>query len=274
MLSAITVAAPLLLASSASALALERRAAPTTPPGAVGFEYPPLRGWAQETTGEFCGGYDLNGRTEYPVSGSDVLLKLQRDAFDIQVSYSSASNPSAFDQFSPLLPTIEQSYSGYKCLQAPDFASLGLSVGDTVTMLVSYMTGPKNSTGYQCADVTLVDAAGYTPSSQYTCANITASTQTRGQGQSASSASSSAIASTGNRSTADDGSLSPAAAGGIGAAAAIAAMALLAAGLVFAGFLKFGRRSRAPSAVMQQEVPAYQRGDAASVASRGSMVKA
>ncbi|GAA5857589.1 hypothetical protein JCM8547_004283 [Rhodosporidiobolus lusitaniae] len=274
---------PILAAASATALpnSLEKRAAPGRP-GAVGFEYPPLRGWIQDTTSvEPCGGVALGGRINYPISGGDISLVLQRDAFDIQVSYSGSADPSSNSDFSPLIPVLEQSYSGSKCFSAPDFSSLGFSVGDVVTLQVNYLTGPKNSSLFQCADVTLMAAQGYVADTEFTCANVTSSTQTRSQGGSSSAAaeasgsSSSSRGSSSSSSSSNDEPVSPLGAGFIGAGVTIVVFALIAAGAVFAGFAKVGSRSKVKGAAAAQgEIPAYTRGDASSMVSRGSLQKA
>ncbi|GAA6024411.1 hypothetical protein JCM10207_003405 [Rhodosporidiobolus poonsookiae] len=269
---AFSLVAPLLAASSVSALALERRAAPDRP-GAVGFQFPPLRGFIQdETSTAPCGGLAIGGRIDYPISGGDIALVLQRDAFNIQLSYSSSENPTSASEFSPLLPVLEQSYSGSKCFQAPDLSTLGFSVGDVLTMNVNYLTGPKNSSLYQCADVTLVATDSYVASTEYTCANVTASTQTRSQGKSSSAAPSASAAAA--NSSSDDQPVSPIGAGFIGAAVAIVVMLVAGGLLAFAGFAKFGSRSKLAALPRTNEnAPAYPH-EAGSMTSRGSMVKA
>ena len=67
---------------------LYRPQAPTEAPGALGFAYPPLRGWSSATASSMCGGYALGGRTDYPLSGGDISLIQQRDGDDFQLMYS------------------------------------------------------------------------------------------------------------------------------------------------------------------------------------------
>ncbi|GAA6029949.1 hypothetical protein JCM8097_009184 [Rhodosporidiobolus ruineniae] len=274
-----TAAASLLVAaSSVNALALERRAAPTESPGAVGFAWPPLRGWAQSTVGESpCGGSALGGRVDYPINGGDIALKLTRDVFNIQVSYANDENPTELSQFSPLVPAIEQSFSGSKCFKAPDLSTLGVAVGDKLTLNLNWVTGPKNSSGYQCADVTIVAAENFVAESQYTCANVTASTQTRsGSGKGSSSAEAAAATGRGSSSlssSSNDDGLTSAQAGGVGAGVTAAVFLAVLALLYFAGFARFGSRSKV-AAQSVEAVPGYSRADAGSMTSRGSMVKA
>ncbi|BGP37240.1 hypothetical protein JCM10450v2_001150 [Rhodotorula kratochvilovae] len=278
MLAFAALVAPL-LASSAAALALEPRAAPTEAPGAVGFAFPPLRGWSQgSASDEPCGGFERQGTTNYPMSGGDVLLKLLRDTHKIQVSYG-IGNPTTEAAFQPLAPVIDYAYSGSQCFKAPDFASLGAKAGDTVTLQVTGQTGPKNTTVYQCADITLVDTASFVKTETYTCANVTASTQTRGGNKSAASSgavsTATAVAATGKM-AGNDQPVSPLGAGFIGAAVALVLAALLVTGAYFAGVAKFGSRAklqRANSAAHGETIPAYIQ-DNGSMVSRGSMVKA
>lgn len=70
MLAFAALVAPL-LATSVHALTLQPRGAPTEAPGAVGFQFPPLRGWAQGAASESpCGGFVRQGTTDYPMSAS------------------------------------------------------------------------------------------------------------------------------------------------------------------------------------------------------------
>lgn len=40
-------------------------------PGAVGFDYPPLRGWSLDAGKKpVCGGFDLHARTDFPACKS------------------------------------------------------------------------------------------------------------------------------------------------------------------------------------------------------------
>ncbi|GAA5826233.1 hypothetical protein JCM11251_007219 [Rhodosporidiobolus azoricus] len=265
------------VSTSASSLDLAKRGAPGRP-GAAAFQFPPLRGWVEDggKTGP-CGGVEMGGRIDYPLSGGDLSLVLQRDCHNIQISYSLSSDPTSTSDFQPLIPAHDYSYSGSKCYSAPDFSSIGAKAGDMVTLGLSYQTGPQRNTFYQCADIRLVDAASYIASTEYTCANVTTSTQTRGS-QSSSAVSNSSTGS--SSSSKNDQPVSPLASGFIGAACAIVLFAGVAFVAVFAGFAKVGSRSKiagvagAASAGHEQAVPNYHRGDLESMTSRGSMIKA
>ncbi|GAA5996954.1 copper acquisition factor BIM1-like domain-containing protein [Rhodotorula paludigena] len=265
------LAAPL-LAGSAFAMALEPRAAPTESPGAVGFEYPPLRGWAQSAASESpCGGFSRQGTFKYPLSGSDISLKLLRDVYNVQVKYA-PGEATADNDFQTYTSAREHVYSGNQCFESPNFASLGMQAGDTVTLQVSGQTGPKRTTVYQCADIVLVADDQFVQTETYTCRNFTASTQTRGD----QNPSSSAVSASSNSGSSNDQPVSPVGAGFIGAAVAVVLCAVLVAGAYFAGVAKFGSRSKlaalpTANSARHDEIPAY---DAASMTSRGSMVKA
>jgi len=282
-------------AVGAHALALQPRGPPSTSPGAIGFDWPPLRGWNGDSDDVApCGGFTLGGRTDFPISGGELALIQQRDGHNIQIQYSTVNDPQGFSDFQPLLSNITHLYGGSACLQTPDFASMGLSAGSPVTFMVTYQTGPQRTNLFQCADVNLVAASGFAPFEDYTCANVTRSTQTRGGANTAvveadSASSTSGSSRTGTSSGSDSLSnvsrpvrelpvvirkafskadfqtlarLRQAAAGGIGAGVALAAVAGLFAAFYFLGLLKVGKKAQESSA------PAYsirERDDAATL---------
>jgi len=182
MLAQIAVALSGAAAVSASATLLPRQGSGATisSPGAIGFEYPAIRGWARESaTVQPCGGFALGGRSDFPVTGGQVGLIQSRDGNDIQLSYSTNADPQSLADFQPLLPNITHLFGGTACLQTPDFTSLGLAAGQVVTLQLQYNAGPQRNNFHQCADITLVPQADYTPASNFTCTNYTRSTQTR-----------------------------------------------------------------------------------------------
>ncbi|KAK9895630.1 hypothetical protein P389DRAFT_170341 [Cystobasidium minutum MCA 4210] len=274
--SAFVAAAVAASAVSAAPAELQRRGPPTTAPGALGFAYPPLRGWTQSTASVApCGGYALGGRTDYPLSGGDLSLIQQRDGDDFQLMYSTNADPQSVDDFQTI-STISKLYPGTSCMQAPNFASLGLSAGAPVTFLTSFTTGPQKTRVYQCADVNLVEAANFVATMEYECRNFTSSTQTRGGGNTAAVSSDKAEATQASStvqftgSSADDSKISKAAAGGIGAAAAIAFVAALLAVLGFTGFVSFGKKSKK----IAQDAPASFNSDADTLRSMQSVAEA
>jgi hypothetical protein len=51
-------------------------------PGAVGFDYPPLRGWSLDAGKKpICGGFDLHARTDFPACKSSCF-RLVNQSFD------------------------------------------------------------------------------------------------------------------------------------------------------------------------------------------------
>ncbi|GAA5841970.1 hypothetical protein JCM11251_001430 [Rhodosporidiobolus azoricus] len=175
-------------AASVSASPVEKRQnqAPVFP-GAVGFTNPWPRGFnpTESRTGP-CGGVtrgDSTNRTAFPLEGGDLALALSRDAYDITISYTTGTDDSGFQ---PLVPVVDYSFTGSKCYEAPDLSTLGVSAGDVLTFQLTYVASRLNSTFYQCAEVDVVDTASYVRP-EFTCANVTASTQTRGQGGDSSS---------------------------------------------------------------------------------------
>ncbi|GAA5912055.1 hypothetical protein JCM6882_002019 [Rhodosporidiobolus microsporus] len=276
------VAALPLLAASASALAFDKRAGPLTSPGALGFVAPPHRGWSSALQNEAaCGGYDLNGRTNFPISGGDISLASQRDVYDLRVGYSLSSNPTSNDDFQNLFPNVSVTYIGSSCYTAPDFRTLGAAVGDDVTLQLTFIAGGQNLTFYQCADLTLVEDADFTPYSDYTCKNETTSTQTipNQAANAASSSAAAAAAATANSDAASSSSSSsskdavtPLQAGWIGACVTLAVVALVLIGARFAGVARFGSKSKAASGAHTVAAPDFHR-DSASMTSHGSVLK-
>ena len=79
---------------------------------------------------------------DYPVSGGLVSWAATKDIHDIQVRYSTDSNPTSQDQFQNALTNITGGWVGHQCIDGPNFAALGLKAGDEVTMQFTYKTGP------------------------------------------------------------------------------------------------------------------------------------
>ncbi|KAJ9091261.1 hypothetical protein QFC19_009171 [Naganishia cerealis] len=214
-----------------------------TSPGAVGFDYPPLRGWSLDAGKKpICGGFDLNARTDFPNTGGPLALVQQRDGYDVQLSYSSDPNPTELSHFTPMFENHTHLLPGTACYTAPNF-----DVGSDITFMLTYQTGKNNVTLWQCADVKIVEASAWKPFDSYTCANVTTSTRTRGgSGNSTSSSVSSGATaiSGGNSGTgvlSSSSKLSAAEAGGLGAGVTVAVLLLVFAALYFAKLVHFGK---------------------------------
>ena len=89
-----------------------------------------------------CQGFQQGFRMDYPVSGGLVSWAATKDIHDIQVRYSTDSNPTSQDQFQNALTNITGGWVGHQCIDGPNFAALGLKAGDEVTMQFTYKTGP------------------------------------------------------------------------------------------------------------------------------------
>ena len=70
-------------------------------------------------------------------------------------------------------------FRGHHCDAAPDFSALGLIVGDQITIQAKWAAGTKQTTLYQCADVTLVDPATYRATGMCFNGALTAATVVR-----------------------------------------------------------------------------------------------
>ncbi|KAI5450439.1 hypothetical protein NCC49_003062 [Naganishia albida] len=213
-----------------------------TSPGAVGFDYPPLRGWSLDAGKKpICGGFDLHARTDFPANGGPLALVQQRDGYDVQLSYSDDSNPTELSHFTPMFENHTHLLPGTACYTAPNF-----QVGQDITFMLTYQTGAKNQTFWQCADVKIVEPSAWKPFDSYTCENVTTSTRTRGGG--GNSTSSNVPASSG-ASSANTGVLSgssgltAAQAGGLGAGVTVAVFLLALAAAYFAKLVHFGKNT-------------------------------
>ncbi|AAW42661.1 hypothetical protein AnigIFM56816_003264 [Aspergillus niger] len=251
-------------ASAASAISVQRRAAITdfdTSP--VAFAFPEPRGFSASTASEApCGGFDPVNRTSYPLSGGDVALIQQTDATNVNILWTSESDPTLFHSFSTYSNSILDIAAGHYCQDAPDFSSLGFAEGDNATLLVIYQLDGADTYYYQCADVSLVSATSFTTDEQYVCGNYTSELEIASSEESlhlgntttseSTSSGTTGTASTSSGSTnphvssSSSGSkLSAAEGGGIGASVTIFVFAVIAGLLWWSGLLRFGKKKQA-----------------------------
>ncbi|CED84282.1 hypothetical protein [Phaffia rhodozyma] len=222
-------------------LNLYDRAALTVP--ILEMNYPPSRGLnlATATIGP-CGGYSPGGRIPYPISGGQLSTAQNRDANDFQWAYSTTDDPQLVSDFKPLMDNTTILYSGTSCWNAPDLTSLGLSVGDNITIKAEFHSGPTDTRYHECADLTLISVEAYTKP-DYTCANIVTSTKTTANGTSTASTSSSATPTYGvcgtNRGNC---SISSVASGAIGASVTLALAFLILILAWLTGYAAFGKK--------------------------------
>ncbi|GAA5857590.1 hypothetical protein JCM8547_004284 [Rhodosporidiobolus lusitaniae] len=249
-----------LVASSAYAVAFDsskglvKRAGALTSPGAAGFGYPPIRGWssALQNTAP-CGGYDVGGRTDFPMTGGDISILLQRDVYDMKIGIAASSNPTSNSDFVNLFPNVTQQFIGSACYEAPDLSSYGIAEGNEFSLQITFQAGGQNLSFFECADLTAVSASNFKASEEYTCANVTTSTQTI-PNQSANAAASSAAATAAAGATqtvtytgttgSDKDAVTPLQAGWIGACGTLAVVAAVLSVLAFSGYARFGSRSK------------------------------
>jgi hypothetical protein len=81
--------------------------------------------------------------------GGDISLFQSRDATQVQIAYSTSSDPKSVSDFTPVGQNISQVYGGNTCFPAPDFTALGLSAGQEITLKLEYISGPKKASFYE-----------------------------------------------------------------------------------------------------------------------------
>lgn len=173
-----------------------------------------------------CGGFAPTNNHTYWGMRADFLITVANDISDVRLSYSKNG-----DMSSPVLfGRIKKATAGQICLDDPvDFASLGLTRADEITVQIAYHDDVTGSEMYNCADIALTsDHADREWGIQ--CTN-TSYIHIEGPAQSAGSGSGAG------------GKVSPLAAGWIGACVTLAVVGLLALGLKFGGCLFFNRSS-------------------------------
>jgi len=199
-----------------------------------------------------------------------------KDISEIEIRYSTSSNPTSQDNFETALNNVTLGLSGQRCISGPDFSALGLEEGQNVTMQFYYQSGPRstehfevrscpmslpmvksrNADSLKCADLTLVSTGAFTEGNWDTnCVNWVRSTQMKRdsaanpglfalQQEEAAAASPEATASP------SDHGLTAVEAGVTGAMVTLGVIGIALAVSVCAGFMTFGKRSnRAPSAI-------------------------
>lgn len=190
------------------------------------------------------------------------------DVHNVNILYALEAQPDKFHDFSTFTNSITSLGAGHYCAPGPDFSSLGGTVGQDVTLLAIYqLDETSRDFYYQCADVRLVESAGFVQP-EHTCGNFTTNLDVASGDDSlklngddfteASSGNSGytdnhpvvngtddGVAATDSSSSASSSStLSPAAGGGIGAAVAVVVLAALAAAAYFAGYVRFGKQQK------------------------------
>ncbi|KAM0788936.1 hypothetical protein ACM66B_003011 [Microbotryomycetes sp. NB124-2] len=150
------------LASVIAVPVLEERAT-SLKGSAVTWKIPTGRPWddALDSRGP-CGGAALGAREDFPLTGGRMSVLVRADADDLEINYSTESNPTKNGQFKMAIHGFTNTtFRGHHCLAGPDFAALGLKAGDQITLQTKWRAGTKDTILYSCADVTLVDPANY-----------------------------------------------------------------------------------------------------------------
>ncbi|CAK9782330.1 hypothetical protein CC85DRAFT_282372 [Cutaneotrichosporon oleaginosum] len=217
--------APLFLALSVAANPVARQNAATSP--IAGFVVPPPRGWnyEQASVGP-CGGFAPTNNHTYWGMRADFLLTVANDISDVRLSFSKSGDMSD----SVLFGRIAKATAGQICLDDPvDFAALGLTRSDEITVQLAYHDDVTGSEMYNCADIALTsDHADREWNIQ--CRNTSYIHVEQGESGSGSG-------------SVSKQKVSPLAAGWIGACVTLAVVGLLALALKFGGCLFFNRSS-------------------------------
>jgi hypothetical protein len=193
------------------------------------------------------------------------------DVHNVNILYALESDPDAFHDFSTYSNSINSLGAGHYCSSGPDFASLGATAGQDVTLLAIYqLDNSSRNFFYQCADIKLVDSSAFTQP-EHVCGNYTSTLDVASADESLKldgtdfseasagntnyqdnhpvvgdedSTSTTDSATESSASSTSSTGLSPAAGGGIGSAVALVIVAALAGAAYFAGYIKFGKQQK------------------------------
>ncbi|KAL7009106.1 hypothetical protein EMMF5_001304 [Cystobasidiomycetes sp. EMM_F5] len=95
-------------------------------------------------------------------AGGNLSYVVRADANRLAFNYATDPNANSNSQFTMLTHEASTTtYRGHHCGAAPDFAALGFKAGQQLTIQARWTAGTKQTTLYQCADITLVDRALY-----------------------------------------------------------------------------------------------------------------
>jgi len=201
-----------------------------------------------------------------------------KDIKEIEIRYSTSSNPTSQDNFQTALNNVTVGLSGQRCISGPDFSALGLEEGQNITMQFYYQSGPRSAEHFEvrsyrvslpmvksrnanllkCADLTLVSTGAFTEGNWDTnCVNWVRSTQMKRVSASnpglfalqEEEAAAAAATPEATASSSDHG-LTAVEAGVTGAMVTLGVIGIALAVSVCAGFMTFGKRlNRAPPAI-------------------------
>lgn len=86
------------------------------------------------------------------MSGGEIALVQQTDAQNVNILWTSESDPTRFHSFSTYSNSIREIGAGHYCQGAPDFSTLGFSEGDNATLLVIYQVSKKDKRPHRATD--------------------------------------------------------------------------------------------------------------------------
>lgn len=216
------------------------------------LQFPPSRGADPNVRGIGpCQGFEIGGRVEYPLSGGRVSWTATRDIEDITLSYSTSENPTSQDDFTAVEADFGRGYVGSRCVEGPDFESLGLSTGDQITLQWSFKAGPQKSQSFECADLTLVSPSDFAALNySMSCENKIETTQMRSNAnptltqmrENGEIADDSASSSSSTEGSGSGSGLSSAQSGAIGAMVSLVVVFVLLFVFQLFGFLTVGKK--------------------------------
>lgn len=128
--------------------------------------WPPDRPWSEtEENVAPCGSSaGVSNRTDFPLTGGNLLLVAQDEAWAVEIAISYKANPTSINDFSPWFKTnvTAELDSAHTCYSAPDIPS-SVKPGDVGTIQLVYNAedGSKNISHFACADVRFVELSAF-----------------------------------------------------------------------------------------------------------------
>lgn len=83
-----------------------------------------------------------------------------RDIEDITLAYSTNGESTSQDDFTNVDADFGRGYVGSRCVEGPDFAELGFSAGDQVTLQWSFKAGPQKAQSFEVCQALLAKQDG------------------------------------------------------------------------------------------------------------------
>lgn len=96
-----------------------------------------------------CQGYEVAGRIDYPISGGVISWATLVDIENVKIRYSTSEDPTSLEDFQDALTNVTGGWRGQQCIDGPNFAALGLSTGDQITMQLAWQAGKDLTDQYE-----------------------------------------------------------------------------------------------------------------------------